>query len=209
MAGRLIDRTSHQGRTVYVLASTTTTVGRGHDNDIVIASEYVSAHHARVCWDGSAYVLHDCDSTNGTLVNGHRLRHAHSLRDGDMITLPGRPATSLVFDACAGTAELPAGTDATVEYRLDARTAEVYVRGRRVRLTAKEYHALCLLSERDGALVSKEDLAARVWPEYEGIVADYNIEQLIARLRRKLDGDPTHPPILLTVRGLGYRLAAC
>jgi hypothetical protein len=208
MAGRLIDRTGHQGRTVYVLTSATTMIGRGHDNDIVIAGEYVSAHHARVCWDGSAYVLHDCGSTNGTLVNGDRLAHAHVLRDGDTITLPGRPPTTLVFDACAGTAELPAGADATVEYRLDARTAEVHVRGRRVRLTAKEYRALSLLSERGGALVSKEELAIRVWPEYEGIVADYNIEQLIARLRRKLDGDRAHPSVLLTVRGLGYRLAA-
>ena len=63
-----------------------------------------------------------------------------------------------------------------------------------------------VLFERGGALVSKEELAARVWPELEGQVSDANVEQLIARLRRKLDGGAAHPPLLLTVRGLGYRL---
>jgi DNA-binding response OmpR family regulator len=39
-----------------------------------------------------------------------------------------------------------------------------------------------------------------------GAVSDYNIEQLISRLRRKLEADPAHPRWLVTVRGLGYRL---
>ena len=57
-----------------------------------------------------------------------------------------------------------------------------------------------------GALISKQDLALQVWPEYQGVVGDENIEQLISRLRRKLETDPQHPRYLLTVRGLGYRL---
>jgi DNA-binding response OmpR family regulator len=77
-----------------------------------------------------------------------------------------------------------------------------------VPLTAKEYRALALLDARRGALVSKDELAAHVWPEYDGAVADCNLTQLVARLRRKLEGDEAEPPMLVTVRGLGYRLVA-
>ena len=89
---------------------------------------------------------------------------------------------------------------------LDTATAELWVRGERVHVTAKEYRALSLLFERAGALVTKEELAVGVWPEYAGQVADANVEQLIARLRRKLGTDQSQPPVLRTVRGLGYRL---
>ncbi|HZQ38468.1 MAG TPA: helix-turn-helix domain-containing protein [Dehalococcoidia bacterium] len=49
-------------------------------------------------------------------------------------------------------------------------------------------------------------MAQAVWPEYQGGVGDYNIEQVISRLRRKLEPEPERPRHLLTVRGLGYRL---
>ena len=92
--------------------------------------------------------------------------------------------------------------------RVDLERAEVWVNGRQVSLGPKEYLALAFLYRRRGALVTKEELAAQVWPEFQGAVSDYNIEQLISRLRRKLEQDPEHPRYVLTVRGLGYRLAA-
>jgi len=72
-------------------------------------------------------------------------------------------------------------------------------------LSAKEYLALAHLTRQSGALVSKESLAQAVWPEYEGQVSDYNVEQLISRLRRKIEPEPEQPRHLITVRGLGYR----
>jgi two-component system response regulator RegX3 len=80
------------------------------------------------------------------------------------------------------------------------------VRGEAVTVGAKEYLALAYLYAQGGALVTKEALAGAVWPEYQGDVSDYNIEQLISRLRRKIEATPVRPKHLLTVRGLGYRL---
>lgn len=78
--------------------------------------------------------------------------------------------------------------------------------GREVRLTAKELLALAALHGRSGDLCSKDELAKKVWPEFEGAVDDESIEQVISRLRRKIEPDPRHPRYLLTARGLGYRL---
>jgi DNA-binding response OmpR family regulator len=93
-----------------------------------------------------------------------------------------------------------------VGLQIDTHTAMVWVEGRAVQVSAKEYHLLVFLTERDGGLATKGDLAQRLWPELGGAVADYSVEQLISRLRRKLEPDPQQPRYLLTVRGLGYRL---
>ena len=93
-----------------------------------------------------------------------------------------------------------------VGIRIDPRTAEVWVAGRPLQLTAKEYQALLVLHRADGGLVTKQALATGAWPELGGIVSDDSIEQLIARLRRKIEETPDRPRCLLTVRGLGYRL---
>jgi two-component system OmpR family response regulator len=76
-----------------------------------------------------------------------------------------------------------------------------------VALTAKEFQALAFLYSKGGHLVSKEALAAHVWPEYEGAVGDYNIDQLIFRLRKKLGVEEGEPGYLKTLPRLGYRLA--
>lgn len=91
---------------------------------------------------------------------------------------------------------------------MDARRAEVTVDGRPISVTARELFALAALAQDPGALVSKDDLAKKVWPETNGVVSDDSIEQLVSRLRRKLGDDAREPRYLLTVRGLGYRLFA-
>ncbi len=58
-------------------------VGRSPSSDIVIDEPYVSATHARFTLQGPALVLEDLGSTNGTLVNGHPIAQAVTLRDGD------------------------------------------------------------------------------------------------------------------------------
>jgi DNA-binding response OmpR family regulator len=73
-------------------------------------------------------------------------------------------------------------------------------------VTAKEYLTVQLLYQKRGALVTKEKLATHVWSEYAGAIGDASIEQIIFRLRRKLEADPERPRHLVTVRGLGYRL---
>jgi hypothetical protein len=69
------------------------TIGRSKDCDIQVADPNVSRRHAEVRQEGSAHWVVDLDSTNGTEVNGRRLKRA-KLRPGDTITVG---STELVF----------------------------------------------------------------------------------------------------------------
>jgi Protein of unknown function (DUF3662)/FHA domain len=68
-------------------------IGRSKDCDIQVADANVSRRHAEVRQEGAAHWLVDLGSTNGTEVNGRRLKRA-KLRPGDTITVGG---TDLVF----------------------------------------------------------------------------------------------------------------
>jgi hypothetical protein len=68
-------------------------IGRSKDCDIQVADPNVSRRHAEIRQEGSAYWVVDLDSTNGTEVNGRRLKRA-KLRSGDTITVG---STQLVF----------------------------------------------------------------------------------------------------------------
>ncbi len=70
----------------------TTRLGRGEDNDIVIADELISKSHALIeCHqfgdnEMNRYVISDQSSTNGTIVNGESIERV-SLWHGDLIQL--------------------------------------------------------------------------------------------------------------------------
>ncbi|HEY1015667.1 MAG TPA: FHA domain-containing protein [Herpetosiphonaceae bacterium] len=65
--------------------------GRAPDNDIVVASRFVSSHHARIEPDGQGHRIIDTKSTNGLLFNGQRVPHKQ-LTDGDSVRI-GDPLT--------------------------------------------------------------------------------------------------------------------
>lgn len=69
-------------------------LGRAPDNDIVMKSRFVSAHHARIEPEGRAHRIVDIGSTNGLLSEGRRLppNSPLTLADGDVIRI-GDPAT--------------------------------------------------------------------------------------------------------------------
>ena len=78
--------------------------------------------------------------------------------------------------------------------------------GGEVALTAKEYALLKKLAANRGNIVTIDALCQALW---EGPMVGYENTLMvhIRRLREKLETDPSHPQYLLTVRGLGYRLA--
>lgn len=203
MSERLVERGGERAGVAHPLQRGVLTIGRADDNDIVVHSVHVSRHHAEVRWDGSRYLLQDLGSKNGTFLNGRRIEGPQPLRPGDIITIPD---LELAYSASDETATLFVKAFSVAALYIDPKTAEVWVRGQQVKLTPKEYFALALLYEHQGALVSKETLAMKVWPEYEGLVGDESIQELISRLRRKLEENPEQPRYLVTVRGLGYRL---
>lgn len=70
-----------------------TVIGRGSDADITIADAGSSRKHVEILWDGERAMMRDLGSTNGTKVNGQKLREA-ALPNDTTITI-GR--TDLVF----------------------------------------------------------------------------------------------------------------
>jgi DNA-binding response OmpR family regulator len=53
---------------------------------------------------------------------------------------------------------------------------------------------------------SKDEIGRAVWAEYQEGIFDYQIENLVRRLRTKIEDDADAPQLLLTLRGLGYKL---
>lgn len=205
MTSIVVERSgAHAGR-VHTLGELTS-IGRADENDVVVANAQVSRRHALIRRIGDSYVVEDLGSKNGVFVNGERVSGSRTVGHGDEIHLPG---LVLLFRADEDT------LTATVLERRDASgtsgvivngaTAEVFVDGRPVQVTAKEFLAVSCLATKRGALVTKEDLANQVWPEYKGDISDASIEQLISRLRHKLEPS-AKSRYLITVRGLGYRL---
>jgi pSer/pThr/pTyr-binding forkhead associated (FHA) protein len=81
----------------YGVGPAAATIGRQHDNAIVLDDDAVSSHHACVFRDGDDFILEDLQSTNGTFVNGKRVSRC-KLDDHDVVAVGGH---TLVFDQFA------------------------------------------------------------------------------------------------------------
>ncbi len=190
-------------RDVYRITRPDTLIGRSADCHIVLNNPRVSRHHARLSWDGERFTIADLGSKNGSLVNNSPAAGAVAVHDGDVISLAD---SRIEFQVSAPTVALTPAANAG-PLAVDTVRHEVRLRGETVPLTPKEYLLLALLHGRGGAVVSRDDIAAEVWPELSGDVAEESIVQLVTRLRRKIEDDPANPTSVLTVRGFGYRLA--
>ena len=83
---------------------------------------------------------------------------------------------------------------------------EVAVRGEAVGLPPKEFELLETFLRRPGRLLTRDFLIDEVWgPEYFGDTKTLDVH--VKRLRAKIEDDPHRPAHLVTVRGLGYKLA--
>src|SRR5712692_5972560 len=82
---------------------------------------------------------------------------------------------------------------------------EAHMKGRAVRLTAKEYDLLQLLASNPGVVFSRDTLLERVWHfEFPGATTR-TVDVHINSLRKKLEPEPSNPRYIETVRGVGYR----
>lgn len=182
------------------LTDDVTTIGRAVENEIVITSKRVSREHVHLRREGWRVLLEDQNSTNGTFLNGERVLAPRELRDGDQIQVGDVILTFHDPNITFRETPLP-------HLEVDAAAGVVRVERNRVDLSAKEFNLLAYLYEQRGQVCSKDDIAKNVWPEYEDASAyDYQVENLIRRLRSKIEIDPSNPQLLVTMRGLGYKL---
>lgn len=84
---------------------------------------------------------------------------------------------------------------------IDLRTCEVYVDGRLVSLTFKEYELLKFLAGNPGRVFTRESLLNGVWG-YDYYGGDRTVDVYVRRLRSKIE-DATHN-FIRTVRNIGY-----
>lgn len=87
---------------------------------------------------------------------------------------------------------------------IDCAKREVYLDGRPLTLTVKEYELLLLLVTNKEKVISKEELFNKVW----GVESESELQTLtvhIKRLRQKIEKDPGNPRYILTVWGVGYK----
>ena len=73
-------------------------------------------------------------------------------------------------------------------------------------LTDREASVLRYLAANSSRAIDRRELFERVWGVNPSGIETRTVDMHIARLRDKIEADPSHPQIVLTVRGVGYRL---
>ena len=82
----------------------------------------------------------------------------------------------------------------------------VTVRGEPVNLTRSEFQVLRLLADKPGEVFSRKQIMEELWQtEFRGDVRACDVH--ISNLRQKVESDPHDPKLVLTVRGIGYKLS--
>ena len=107
-----------------------------------------------------------------------------------------------VLKRCARTVETGPLRIADVEIDLSAH--KVTVGGKPVKLKEMEFRLLVYLAQNLGRVVTKEELLENVWPD--PYVGEGTLSVHIRHLREKIEKDPNHPLLILTVWGTGYRM---
>jgi DNA-binding response OmpR family regulator len=90
---------------------------------------------------------------------------------------------------------------------IDRTRASVSSGGRDLNLTPTEYRLLTFLARHPGQAFSRSQLIENVWGADGEYYDDKTVSVHVRRLREKIEVDPSDPQLVLTVPGIGYRLA--
>ncbi|MED1418728.1 response regulator transcription factor [Bacillus smithii] len=87
---------------------------------------------------------------------------------------------------------------------IDKRSRKVFVNGKEVLLTSKEYDLLLLFVTHPNQVFSKEQIFERIWGmDSLGDMATVTVH--VSKLREKIELNPTNPQYIQTIWGVGYR----
>lgn len=89
---------------------------------------------------------------------------------------------------------------------IDLNQAKVLKNGKDLMLTALEYKILITLALNQKITFTREKLLADIWDVNEEYVNDNTLTVYIKRIREKIENDPSNPKIILTIRGMGYKI---
>ncbi len=89
---------------------------------------------------------------------------------------------------------------------LNASTRQLFMNGREITLTAKEFELMYLLASAPNKVFTKEEIFEKVW----GYESEQNMPTItvhIRKLREKIEKDPSNPEYIRTIWGVGYKFA--
>lgn len=125
----------------------------------------------------------------------------------DYITKPFRPRELI---ARIGTALRKSGRSQTAfevcGLYVDTASGVVKKNGSEIFLSALEYRLLLVFMNNPQNIITRGRLLDELWDAAGEFVNDNTLTVYIKRLREKIENDPANPKIILTVRGMGYRL---
>src|ERR1700759_5159067 len=94
------------------------------------------------------------------------------------------------------------------DFRLDCGRYELLHRERPVKLERKPLDLLLLFTSRQGQLITRTEIAERLWSSDVFVDTEHGINPPGRKLRLLLRDDPNQPRFIQTVPGLGYRFVA-
>lgn len=103
---------------------------------------------------------------------------------------------------------LPASILKFGEFELDCGRFELRRKGQSLRVERKPMELLILLVSREGQLVTRTEIAGRLWSSEVFVDTEHGINTAIRKLRYLLRDDPDDPQHIQTVTGMGYRFIA-
>ena len=90
------------------------------------------------------------------------------------------------------------------DIQIDLDHFEVLVRGEKVELTPKEYELLVYFTQRQGRIISRDQLLNQIW-NFDYVGETRIVDVHISHLREKIEEDTKSPKYIKTVRGFGYK----
>ena len=103
---------------------------------------------------------------------------------------------------------MPASIHHFDEFELDPSRFELRRNGRVLKLERIPMELLLLLLEKDGSVVTRQEIVDRLWGKEVFVDTEHGINTAIRKIRQALKDDPDRPRFVQTVTGKGYRFVA-
>lgn len=209
----------------FTLNRPVTVVGRRtpyNQPDIELNDEVISRRHVEILCKEKKYWVRDLGSTNGTMLNDDRIiagslyELKHNCKIG--LGVEGTSArTVLLFKETEDTGVIPRKAPSATEHapvsevtwlNIHEGKKEVLVDGKPRKLSKKEYDLLLFLYKNAGNVCSRDAIIEAVWPESKdpSAISDATLDQLVHRLREKVEPDPAKPTRIISKKAFGYML---
>jgi len=93
-------------------------------------------------------------------------------------------------------------------FEADAATGELRRQGIRIKINAQPFQVLCLLLERPGELLTRDEIARELWPDGTFVDYEHGVNSAINRIRDALGDSAANPRFVETLARRGYRFVA-